>query len=168
MSNSLRLMTFNVQCRSFVGEAGGQVNVLPLYNPEERARAISKRILASSHDFDVVALNEVFDEGARGVFAEYLGQRYPHAVLKPGKDISLLVGGVATLLSGNPLFLALGVLASDFTFDDSGVMLFSKFPFAKRAISTATGTQTTEATAFIPYSETAETDSLAAKGALYV
>ena len=168
MNDSLRLLTYNVQCKGILASAGEQLNLTPIYNPEERAAEISDRILASARDFDIIALQEVFDEGARDVFAEKLGARYPYAVLKPGEDIGLLVGGVATVLTGNPLWVAAGFLLGGGEFDDAGLMLFSRFPFLRRTIGTGQYARQVEEVGFIAYDEAAGADDWAEKGAVYV
>ena len=68
---------------------------------EKRAKRLAKRILAVG--YDIIALNEVFDEDARGVLVNLLSPDYPHYVSK-------LIG----LISPH---------------EDSGLMLFSKHPF---------------------------------------
>ena len=65
-----------------------------------RAKLIANGILRGDHD--VVALNEVFKDDAKWVFYELLKERFPHVVYKLGE--------------------------SDLD-QDSGLMLFSRFPF---------------------------------------
>lgn len=168
MSNSLRLLTYNVQCKGLLPSLIEQVNPIPLYNPEERAKEISNRILASPRDFDIIALQEVFDEGARDVFSELLKTKYPHAVTKPGADIGLLLGGIGTVLTGNPLYVAAGFLLGGGEFDDSGLMVFSRFPFLKRTIGSGQYAREVPEVGFIPYDEATASDDWAEKGAVYV
>ena len=168
MSNSLRLLTYNVQCKGLLPSMIEQLNFTPVYNPEERAREISKRILASPRDFDIVALQEVFDEDARDEFSDRLKSKYPHAVTKPGSDIWLLVGGVTSVLTANPLWVAAGFLLGGGEFDDSGLMLFSRFPFLKRTIGSGQYAREVEEVGFIPYDEATGSDDWAEKGAVYV
>lgn len=97
---------------------------------------------------DVVALNEVFDEDARQRLIDELGITYPHRVeyVNSGPDL-----------------------------EDSGLMLFSKFPFGSLANPAAvfrdgTVRGTTDQVAFVEYDWTncAHTDCLASKGAAFV
>jgi hypothetical protein len=73
---------------------------------ERRAHEIAKRI--KSGDYDVVALNEVFDEDVRDVLVEELRPVYPTIIEKLDVDKDPSIAG-------------------DF-YEDSGLMLLSKFP----------------------------------------
>ena len=98
MSRSLRLLTYNTQMRSWGMEVLAQGNPFPVDSTEQRAKTISRRILESSEQYDVICLNEVFDEDAREVFQNELGASYPNIVLKAdvdnlGLQIGLVAGG---------------------------------------------------------------------------
>lgn len=89
VGDSLRIGTFNVQ-------------FLPGSDDDEtRSATIANRILAST--YDIIALNEVFDEEARETFVSKLKGTFPHYVEYLGDDA---VGS-----------------------EDSGLMLFSRYPF---------------------------------------
>ena len=77
----LRITTYNTQLRSYLMEAVEDIDPFP-EDPEDRAKEIAKRILASSKDYDVLALNEVFAEDARSVLTGTLSLKYPHVVEK--------------------------------------------------------------------------------------
>ena len=96
VGDSLRIGTFNVQ-------------FLPGSDDDEtRSVKIADRILAST--YDIIALNEVFDEEARTKFVEKLKGTFPHYVEYLGDDA---VGS-----------------------EDSGLMLFSRYPFEPLVIDT--------------------------------
>lgn len=88
----IRVGTYNVQ---FLPSS---VFLKPLSDADHIAARIK------DGNYDVIALNEVFDEEARNVFIQRLGPAYPHRITK-------LYG------SANHQ-------------EDSGLMLFSRFPFA--------------------------------------
>ena len=95
----VRVVTFNTWCRSLGMEAGAQKGI-PISTVEDRAHLIAKRILDSPQQFDVVCLNEVFDEDAREIFEDALLPSYPHAVLKadagsPGDGVLKLAAAAA-------------------------------------------------------------------------
>lgn len=68
------MLTYNVQFRSFSMEAGAQGNPFPHTSVEERAHAVADRILASPQQYDVVLLQEVFDEDGRKILSKRLGR----------------------------------------------------------------------------------------------
>jgi len=140
---SIRIGTFNAQ-------------FLPGSDDDEsRSARIAHRILDSG--YDIIALNEVFDEEARGGFVEMLRDEYPHFVA----------------------FLDDDAIGSQ----DSGLMLFSVFPFEPLPISTYQagrhGRNNVMAengrlgdwggdVAFIEYREHMRIDTMSAKGAALV
>ncbi len=71
------------------------------YGDEDRAGQVAQRVLAST--YDIIAFNEVFDEDARDVLVDRLQGRFPHYLARVNND-------------------TLGP-------QDSGLMLFSRFPF---------------------------------------
>ena len=94
--DSVRIGTFNTQ-------------FLPGSDDDEtRSAKIAARILAST--YDIIALNEVFDEEARETFISKLKGTFPHYVSYLGDDA---VGS-----------------------QDSGLMLFSRFPFEPLPVAT--------------------------------
>jgi hypothetical protein len=100
---SLRIGTYNFQFWP-----SGYEDVLPKFpdlccdNIDDRERKVAERILANG--YDIIAFQEVWDGGAKEQLVHYLSEQYPY-----------FVRYVAD--SGN--------------YEDSGLMLFSKFPFEK-------------------------------------
>ncbi len=80
----VRVVTFNTWCRSWGMEAGAQEGI-PTSTVEDRAHLIAKRILDSPQQFDVVCLNEVFDEDAREILEDALPD------LKAAEDSGLMM-----------------------------------------------------------------------------
>lgn len=134
VGDSLRIGTFNVQ-------------FLPGSSDDEtRSAKIADRILASS--YDIIALNEVFDEDAREVFVAKLKGTFPHFVEYLGDDA---VGS-----------------------EDSGLMLFSRYPFEPLVkqthlaepddVDAQSGGADWKQVAFIEYDADVFPDNWAAKG----
>jgi Endonuclease/Exonuclease/phosphatase family len=184
--SGVRVLTYNVQCRSWAMEALAQGSPFPEMSTEERAREISRRILDSYRTWDIVCLNEVFDDDARDVFILELGGRYPHQVQKCDVDYLGVQLGIGTAtavflaipgigwLAGLGIAIA-GAALLETKFEDSGLMIFSRFPFeqipipaelAQIAQQIGAGTSIPKV-AFVPYEDSAGADALAAKGALY-
>ena len=190
MTTSLRVLTYNVQMRSWAMEVGAQGSLTPYTSVEERARTIAKRILASPQQYDVVCLQEVFDEDGRAILADALGDAYPHRIEKSDADglavVSEAAFGVAAISATIPGGAALGIVAGVVglvagafsTFEDSGLMLFSKLPFDELVVpqdfqdaAAANGVTLPPkipVTAFEVYKESSGGDAFAAKGILYV
>lgn len=79
MADSLRLLSFNTQLRSYAMEAGAAIDLLVEDTAEARARAIANRILASPFDYDIIGLMELFDQDAREILGSRLRTKYPDA-----------------------------------------------------------------------------------------
>ena len=62
MTRRLRVLTYNVQMRSWGMEVGAQDSLTPVTSVEKRANAIASRILAATEPWDLLCFNEVFDE----------------------------------------------------------------------------------------------------------
>jgi endonuclease/exonuclease/phosphatase family metal-dependent hydrolase len=159
----LRLLTYNVQARPMG---------LDIVDNEQRATEIADRILNSQLDFDVVCLNEVFDEDAREIFAKALTSKYPHHFLKMGGDefmtsltASESAGLVALGFIGAVITLGIGNLA---TTEDSGLMILSKHPFDTAPQNIDGMIKQLPATKWAPYKSHSGSDSLANKGAMSV
>jgi endonuclease/exonuclease/phosphatase family metal-dependent hydrolase len=189
MTTSLRVLTYNVQMRSWAMEAGAQGSLTPVTSVESRAKTIAARILASPQQYDVVCLQEVFDEDGRDILEDELSAAYPHYIKKSdGKGMSVVTGpafgvaGISALVPGGAAVAAvagvIGLISLAFsTFEDSGLMLFSKLPFDTMALDPAFLEKLAEngvnlpptlpATAFKVFSDTAGEDGFAAKGVLY-
>ncbi|MCB8823321.1 endonuclease/exonuclease/phosphatase family protein [Microvirga rosea] len=188
--SSLRVLTYNTQMRSWGLEALAQRTFPPTTNTEERAKTISQRIKDSPRSWDIVCLQEVFDEDAREVFKSELGGEFPHIVIKADQDElalqALITGGAAWLLvvPTMPLLWGLGVITAGVAlllstkFEDSGLMIFSRLPFQTTPIPETLEPHFDAAmraafpngipkVAFVPYEEAAFPDDLSCKGALY-
>jgi hypothetical protein len=181
---SLRVLTYNVQMRSWGMEAGAQMTLTPTTSVEERAKRITERIIAATEPWDVVCLNEVFDEDGRELLEQRLDGVFPHYVRKADADDRLV--GALELSAGLKLpgvlwGLALGLLGGvtllGSCWEDSGLMLFSRFPFAQEPTPQAlldvagqhgvTLPATLPVVAYLPYEDAAGNDANAAKGAVY-
>jgi endonuclease/exonuclease/phosphatase family metal-dependent hydrolase len=178
--DGVRIVTYNTQCRSWGMEAGAQGTLTPATSAEQRARSISQRILDSPQQYDVVCLNEVFDEDARDVFEGALLPSYPHAVLKadagsPGAGMLKLAA--AAVVNQVPVAgwldafgLSAGVLSDLRALEDSGLMLFSRLPFD--TVPPPAGFEGLlsgdfPVVAYAPYAYGADSDAFAAKGVVY-
>jgi hypothetical protein len=127
----------------------------PKSDPDDdvkRAKRVAARILASG--YDIIAFNEIFDEEARETLVNELSTTFPHYVS----------------------YLDAPTGAEDFS--DSGLMLFSRFPFEpllKSACRTSPSTLTAQSAgqpwtevAFHEFSQCDDSDCWAAKGVGYV
>ena len=189
MSDSLRILTYNTQLRSWGMEVGADASFPPSETAEERAKLIAQNVLASKHDYDIVCFNEVFDEDARDVLIGHLLPRFPYGVTKAD------VGGVEVAWPGKPILpinpVALLLAVSGISFigswlklgtpkaEDSGVVLFSRWPFALKPITHAMADlldprALSEFTpigmprvGFAPYRASTGGDAWAAKGVVY-
>ena len=158
-SDSLRVATFNTFLRSpemYCLQSWENVaDCLIHYDevPEQNAVAIAAELMLK--DLDVIVLTEVFDEDARATLSFLLAQAgLVHQVTK--LDDSVVVPGL------DPKFNNLEI-------EDSGLMLFSRFPFEplptdvfkwKKPLLEAT----TDEVAFVRFQLAADYDQLAAKG----
>ena len=154
---SIRIGTYNFQFWPW-----GYEDVLPGFpnlccdNIGDRERKVSERILASG--YDIIALNEVWDEDAKDHLAQYLSEQYPYFV-KHVEDVD------------EPVEIQ----------QDSGLMLFSRFPFEVLPQDTYKVTnkssiefsaqyegQPWNEVAFLEYDNCSGDDCLANKGVGYV
>jgi hypothetical protein len=182
--SDLRILSYNTQLRSWMMELNGfPPNIPPTYTAPTRAKLIAANILASANDYDLVCLNEIFDETARGILSAELRAKYPYQVTKADLLYTRLVQpGFADDL-GNAVFDAafepLLDVASLFAlkFEDSGLFLASRFPFAKipltQAIVDALGPDAVlfpdglVQVSFMTYSDCSGGDCRASKGVLH-
>lgn len=122
-----------------------------IISDRKRARLLAQRIAVS--EYDLMALQELMDHGARNLLVAELAPRYPHYVAYVG---SHKLGKV-----------------------NSGLALFSRFPFevlpdaaAHRAkkvrASNDGGSSPWHDVAFVEFDQCLDTDCLAGKGAAYV
>ncbi|NTV14459.1 MAG: hypothetical protein HGA96_11110 [Desulfobulbaceae bacterium] len=125
-SSSLRIMTYNTAFMVIdvgfpIGEIefnGGSFGGLDY---EHRAEAIAKAVLAG--DNDVVVFNEVFSSTAKAVLVKNLSSTYHHYISEiRGKAPN----PYAALAEGLLQFVPDGLKPAT---NDSGLMIFSKFPF---------------------------------------
>jgi hypothetical protein len=105
VTRRLRVLTYNVQFRSWGMEAGAQGSLTPYTSVETRAKNICDRILAAREPWDVLCFNEVFDEDGRDELAQRLRTGYPNYVLKADADdraagVLEVVGGLAITIGG--------------------------------------------------------------------
>jgi endonuclease/exonuclease/phosphatase family metal-dependent hydrolase len=187
--SSLRILSWNTQLRSWGMEMGFPPTIPPVTTAEERAFFIADKILASPSDYDIVGLCEVFDEEARLILRHKLRHRFPWIITKSdfgfiGTElgtpslIDLPLQGMS-FISGL-VFNPLSIL--DYRPEDSGLMLFSRWPFATRGLVSlppdvvallqsgplGSGIPTqVPLVNFLPFSSTTGNDKFAAKGVLY-
>src|SRR6185436_11540941 len=107
ISNSLRILTYNVQFKVAPARESECCGYIP-----ERANKIAHQLKLG--DYDIIALQEVFDEEAKNIFVDSLKNKYPYFV----KYID----------ESTPFFHDSAHLGIDFH-SNSGLMLFSRFKF---------------------------------------
>jgi endonuclease/exonuclease/phosphatase family metal-dependent hydrolase len=165
---ALNVGTFNTQLVSWIFQAGKDPLALVTATPwgwlsdfdaaqVAKATAIADRILHGTFEYDIIALNEVFHEDARDALVDALKGTFPFYVRKSPAVAVPVPAPLLSLLPG-PLRSLLEMLTPGATLDleDSGLMLFSRFPIAATAFAEFD----------LPFGEGLP-DSLAAKGALY-
>lgn len=131
-----RILTYNTQLRSWMMEVGWPPSLPPTYTAPDRAALIAKNILTSEHDYDIVCLNEVFDEDARDILSNELRGKYPYQVTKADLLYTRLVRpGLLDDISNKVFDLAFEPLLNvaalfALKLEDSGLFLASRWPFA--------------------------------------
>ena len=132
----IRILTFNTQLRSWMMELGGfPPSLPPVYTAPERAKLIASNILASPHDYDIVCLEEVFDEDARDILSGELEGTYPFQVTKADLMYTrILRPGLLNDIENSVFDLAFEPLLNVLTLltlklEDSGLFLASRWPF---------------------------------------
>jgi len=182
MSNSMRILTYNTQMRSALMEMGFPPSIPPVYTAPARAKLISKAILTSPEEIDVVCLNEIFDEPARNILSQELRAKFPYQVAKADTFHTRIVKpGFIGDLQEKIWELTFGPLAdlaslAKLKFEDSGLFLASRFPFATvptpssvvdllDPVAFASGVPVVR---FLMYAASSNNDKFAAKGVLYV
>ncbi len=137
MSSSLRILTFNTQLRSWAMQVGASsgYTIPPIDTAEERAAMIADAIVNSPFDYDIVGLCEVFDEDARAILRKRMRSKFPYMIAKCDYDhLRHESGGGSTtnlaLLATWNLIGQPTAITSGYRLEDSGLMLFSRFPFA--------------------------------------
>ena len=61
-------------------EMGFPPSIPPVYTAPQRAKLISRAIIESPVEIDVVCLNEIFDEPARAILSAELESEFPHSI----------------------------------------------------------------------------------------
>ena len=188
MSGSLRVLTFNTQLRSWAMEVGASpgFTIPPVDTAEERAEMIGDAIVNSPFDYDIVGLCEVFDEDARAILRSKLSGRFPYLITKADYDhvrVDTGTGSTVNLgLLGLWHLVGLPVaMSSSYRLEDSGLMLFSRWPFATMStaaldpgikslldLSGMPIAATIPVVNFLPYDDTDGNDGDACKGVLYM
>lgn len=188
MSASLRILTYNTQLRSWAMQVGASpgYTIPPIDTADERATMIADAICASPFDYDIVGLCEVFDEDAREILRDRMRARFPYMVTKADYDhLRHESGGGATsnvpLLATWHLIGQPTAITSGYRPEDSGLMLFSRWPFvtmstagldpAVAAICQVSGLPVPDPMPvlnFFPYDDTQGDDGGACKGVLYM
>jgi len=110
----LRIATFNAHLVPPMGyDRGGAVAPTNWggYGTEQYARDIAAEIMAHKEDYDVIALNEVFDSDAQRILRDLLEAEFPHWIM----DVDWTVTREDEVLSTN---------------EDSGLAIFSRIPFS--------------------------------------
>jgi hypothetical protein len=188
MSGSIRILSYNTQLRSWAMQVGASpgYTIPPVDTSEERATLIADAIVNSPRDYDIVGLCEVFDEDAREILRDRMRGQFPFQLTKadsgyvryqtPTEPDGYLALLAAYKLVGQPYDVDSG-----YRLEDSGLMLFSRWPFD--TVSTAglspldllTCMQlyapvgpTIPTVNFFPYTDTAGHDGDACKGVLYM
>jgi hypothetical protein len=188
MSESLRILTFNTQLRSWAMEVDGLLHptIPPVDTAEERAEMIGDAIVNSPFDYDIVGLCEVFDEDARKILRKKLSGRFPYQITKADYDHVRVDNGTGStenlgLLGLWHLVGLPSAITSGYRPEDSGLMLMSRWPFAMMAtagldpgvrgllnLSGMPIPATIPIVDFMPYDDTEGNDGLACKGVLYM
>lgn len=171
VDDSLRLVTFNLQMRDGALASVGRGESTSMLR--ERARGLVANLARG--DYDVIAFQEVFDEDIRRELRDALSARYPHYVAKAYVDADddctyeAIAGGLFG--ASNPGRC-----------NDSGLMLFSRFPFERLTTSpaeyvgrahvvgasTTSGWRASSDVGFVRYQDCTGSDCMAEKGAALV
>lgn len=182
MSNSMRILTYNTQMRSALMEMGFPPSIPPVYTAPTRAKVISRAIIDSPDEIDVVCLNEIFDEPARRVLSDELSADFPFQVSKADTfHTRIMSPGLSDDISEKVWELTFGPL-TDLTalaklkFEDSGLFLASRFPFATvptppevvALLGPLAFPNGVPVVRFMMYADASGSDKFAAKGVLYV
>lgn len=181
MSNSLRILTYNTQMRSALMEMGFPPSIPPVYTAPQRAKLISRAIIDSPVEIDVVCLNEIFDEPARAILSAELESEFPFQVAKADTFHTRVVSpGISDDVLEKVWELTFGPLEdlaslAKLKFEDSGLFLASRLPFATvptpPAVHALLGPLAfpggVPRVRFFMYADSSDNDKFAAKGVLY-
>ncbi|WP_406194517.1 endonuclease/exonuclease/phosphatase family protein [Kitasatospora sp. NBC_01560] len=183
MNESLRILSFNTQLRSWGMEAGFPPTLPPVDTAAARAGFIADNILSSAFDYDIVGLCEVFDEDARAILRDSLRARFPYIVTKcDGDYLQAEEAGAGQTCALSTQWVLIGVpdVVTGWRPEDSGLMVLSRWPFAQLdtgGLDSALKQQSADrgypvpavvpAVNFLPYQDAAGLDRFAAKGIAY-
>lgn len=181
MSNSLRILTYNTQMRSALMEMGFPPSIPPVYTAPQRADLISRAIIDSPVEIDVVCLNEIFDEPARAILSAELESEFPFQVSKADTFHTRIVSpGISDDVMEKVWELTFGPLEdlsslAQLKFEDSGLFLASRLPFLTvptppevlALLGPFAFPQGVPVVRFFMYADSSDNDKFAAKGVLY-
>ena len=143
MSQSLRILSWNTQMRSWAMEVGMPPTIPPVTTAEERAELISDGIFGAPLITTLCVCAKCSTRDSRDILRKRLRGRFPWIVTKCD------FGFIGTELGAVPLidlplqgmsfvsgliFDPLSIL--DYRPEDSGLMIFSKWPFATQGLIT--------------------------------
>jgi endonuclease/exonuclease/phosphatase family metal-dependent hydrolase len=179
--SSFRILTYNTQMRSALMEMGFPPSIPPVYTAPDRAKLISRAIVQSPVEIDVVCLNEIFDEPARDVLTSELEAEFPFQVAKADTFHTRIVSpGISDDIAEKVWELTFGPLddlasIASLKFEDSGLFLASRFPFATvptppevvALLGPLAFPQGVPRVRFFMYADSSDNDKFAAKGVLY-
>ncbi|QBR91998.1 endonuclease/exonuclease/phosphatase family protein [Nocardioides euryhalodurans] len=181
MSSSMRILTYNTQMRSALMEMGFPPSIPPVYTAPQRAKLVSRAILDSAEEIDVVCLNEIFDEPSRAILSQELEDEFPFQVSKVDTFHSRIVTpGIADDIQELVWELTFGPVG-DLTglamlkLEDSGLFLASRYPFATvptppevvALLGPLAFPNGVPVVRFQMYADSSDADKFAAKGVLY-
>lgn len=150
---------------------------------EKWANHLADTILANPDRFDIIALNEVWDEDAKSILVRRLRGAYPNFVRKIDADLIQIRGqSLEDILTGQPQAVVDAIFGGapigKINGEDSGLMLFANEKFRFEPLPHADfrygsgPTETLEASrpevAFTLFEDCGGTDCFAAKGAALV
>lgn len=178
----MRILTYNAQMRSALMEMGFPPSIPPVYTAPSRAKLISRAIIDSPEEIDVVCLNEIFDEPARAIISGELSGDFPFQVSKADTFHTRIVSpGISDDIMEKVWELTFGPLAdlaglAKFKLEDSGLFLASKFPIATvptppeviGLLGPLAFPNGVPVVRFLMYADSSDSDKFAAKGVLYV
>ena len=181
MSDSMRILTYNTQMRSALMEMGFPPSIPPVYTAPFRAALISRAIIDSPEEIDVVCLNEIFDEPSRSILSDELSGEFPFQVSKADTFHTRIVSpGLSDDVLEKVWELTFGALtdltgAAMLKLEDSGLFLASRFPFVTvptppeviALLGPFAYPNGIPVVRFFMYEDSSDADKFAAKGVLY-
>ncbi len=147
---------------------------------EKWANHLADQILANTDRFDIIVLNEAWDEDAKSILVRRLRSAYPNFVRKIDADLIQIRGqSLEDLLTGQPEAVVNAIFGGDpigkINGEDSGLMLFANRSFRFLPLPDSTfkwGVNSSESleasspeVAFTLFNRCASADCFSAKGA---